>query len=272
MEQGNRKRIATVKHPTIEAVLNAMFRFERAEQAIARMNAVRDFFVISKDQPTNEAAVRLWIKGFSITEDEEKTGFLGNFAVIRPRKVGEGKFTLYAEKETIPLHLHPQKKRPRRKHPDWGHPVLRSIKKRMIFKSVEEAQALLLTLHEEYPDVSIPTTGKLYIIVYTRTAQPPVQKFVLEIQVAPEGGFLIECRANTYQHTPRAAPASAENEGKKEDEANKGYFASMVELKRSKKRKKEPVRKGGKTADDLKKVTASRKKKADAPAEEAPKE
>lgn len=243
--QSSKKRIATAKHPTIEAVLNGMFRFEKAEQAIQRMSAIREFFVISKEQPEHEAAIRLWIKGFSLTEDEEKEGYIGNFAIIRPRKVGDGKYTLYAEKDTIPLKLHPQKLRPKRKHPDWGHPILRSIRKKTPFASVEEAQALLLKLHEEYPDVSIPVTGKLYIIIYTRTTRPPVQKFVLEIMVADKGGFYIECRENTFESTQKAIAATEAGVAKPADPAFSGeapgYFASMVELKRSKKKRKTPL-------------------------------
>lgn len=246
MQQGSKKRIATIKHPTIEAVLNGMFRFEKAEQAISRMAAIREFFVISKEQPEHEAAVRLWIKGFSLSEDEQKEGYIGNFAIIRPRKVGDGKFTLYAEKDTIELKLHPQKLRPKRKHPDWGHPILRSIRKKQMFPSVEEAQAILLKMHEEYPDVSIPVTGKLYIIIYTRTQRPPVQKYVLEIMVGDAGGFYIDCRENTYESTQKAIAATEAGETKPADPAftgeAPGYFASMVELKRSKKKRKTPLR------------------------------
>lgn len=257
--QGSKKRIATAKHPTIEAVLNGMFRFEKAEQAIQRMSAIREFFVISKEQPDHEPAIRMWIKGFSLTEDEQKEGYIGNFAIIRPRKVGDGKYTLYAEKDTIPLKLHPQKLRPKRKHPDWGHPILRSIRKKTMFPSVEEAQALLLKMHEEYPEISIPVTGKLYIIIYTRTHKPPVQKFVLEIMVGDKGGFYIDCRENTYESTQKAIAAAEKGETKPADPAFEGaapgYFASMVELKRSKKKRASPLKQA-----QQKKVPAAPKK------------
>lgn len=225
----SKKRYASASLPLMEAILNTLFRFSKEEQALKQLEELRERFILSKEQEDDNLSVRLWISDFSLTEEEIAQGYLGNFAVIRHRKIGDGKFTLYPEKLEIELKNHPQKKRPKRAHPDWGHPILRVIKKKPVFQSVEDAHALLMKLHEEYPEISIPTKNKLYIILYERLKKPPVRKYVLEIKVKEGGGFYIDNAENTYK--PKKVP---KQEGVLTDEEKvaKGYFTSMVELKK----------------------------------------
>ncbi len=195
----SQKKFASENNPTIEAIITKMFKFDSMEQAIGRLEAIKNHFTISsKLQSENENEVKLWIRGFEITEEEKKHGYLGNYAAIKIQKLDNGLYTLLAEKQGIDLKFHPQKVRPKRKHPDWGHPALRAIKKNTIFKTTEEAQKLLEQLHTEYPDISIPNPGKLYIIIYSKAVNmsSPVQKFILEIKVSENGGFYIDHRIN----------------------------------------------------------------------------
>jgi len=153
----NNKRLATEKNPSVEAIVNSLFRLENEEQAIEKINALKDNFIISSKLPPSDDAnaIKLWIRGYKITEDEEKKGVLGNYAEIRPLQLADGKFTLSAKKLDIALKFHPQRKRPKGKHPDWGHPCLRQVKKKKVFETIEEAQKILGQLHEEYPNISI---------------------------------------------------------------------------------------------------------------------
>lgn len=241
------KRLATEKHPTIEAVINGLFKFEKKEHALSRLNAIKEHFVVSAKLPKeeDENIIKLWIRGFQIDADEEKEGFLGNYALIKIKEVDK-KFSLIAEKQRIALKYHPQRRRPKRKHPDWGHPCMRVIKKGTVFETIEEAQKVLAQLHEEHPLVSIPAVNKLYVILYSKAYNPPIKKFVLEIKTAREGGFFIESKENNYVKkepvvNTRSAEKPTENTGEKQD---KGYFTSMVELRKSKKSqmKKPPAR------------------------------
>ncbi len=197
-EANSGKRLATEKHPTIESVVNGLFKFTNMEDAVAKLNTIKEHFVISAKLPKdeNENTVKLWIRGFQIDDEEEKEGFLGNYALIKIKEE-DNKFSLIAEKQKIALKYHPQRKRPKRKHPDWGHPCMRVIKKGTVFENTEAAQKVLNQLHEEHPLVSIPAVNKLYVILYSKAYNPPIKKFVLEIKPA-EGGFIIESKENNY--------------------------------------------------------------------------
>lgn len=251
-----RKRYATVLHPTIEAVVSALFRLPSEEAAMKRLASIRDYFIISRSEsrdgkevladtetatPPAEAdprELKLWIKGFGVSEEDEKKGFLGNYALLRVTALEGGKWTITAEKLDVPAKNHPQRKRIIRHHPNWGHPVLRNVKKKKLYPSPEEARKALLQLHEEFPDVSIPNNDKLFIITYARTTDGsnPIQKIVLEIKPSGHDGCIIDWRPNDPAR--RKLPGSAESkkpadaEGKGEE---KGYFTTMVEIKRRRK-------------------------------------
>lgn len=232
-------------HPTIGAVLAGTYRFASEEQAKQQLQIFRDHFVLSRHQneEAGENSIILWIKGYSITPEEKKGGYTGNYAVVGLKKLPEGKHTLQATKLESELKYHPQRQRPAHKHPNWGHPILRSVKKKRIYATVEAAQAELQLLHEEYPQVTIPLTNKLYLIIYSRQQTPPAQKYVMEIKVGEEGGFYIDAYPNEYKggkELPGTKPEASDEAKAKEKEAAGGYFTSMVALKRSRKKKPEP--------------------------------
>ncbi len=233
------KKFATTTNPTIEAAITGLFRFDKPEKASLKIQAIRDHFVISsKLQTSNMNEVKLWIRGYELTPEEEKQGYLGNYAAIKLKTLDNGLFTLVAEKQRINLKFHPQRVREKRKHPDWGHPALRTVRKKSIFKTIDEAQKILEQLHTEYPDVSIPNPGKLYIIIYSKALnmRPPVQKFILEIKTNQEGGFYIDYKANAYN---KKEPTKVE-EAVKEPA---GYFTSKVALQKVKKNSRKPKKK-----------------------------
>ena len=180
----------------------------------------------------------LWVKGYGLTKEEEEEGFLGNFGRIYIKKTEEGKFTLLLEKIEKPIRLHPQKKRNRHKHPNWAHHVLRKIKKGHVYTIPTEATEDLEILHEEFPDISIPAKGKLFIMVYKKPENEgdiPVEKIVLEQKLMQDGTVIIEWKANERK---KLESAYIEEKNKQKEEVKKeepqGYFTSMVSLKRNK--------------------------------------
>lgn len=217
---------ATVKNPTIEAIVNGLFRFDDPAKAVERLHTLKQYFTIAKDQPEEPLQIRIWINGYDITEEEEKLGHMGNFAIVQCYEPEENKFGLIAHKEEVELKFHPQRRRRISKHPNWGHPVLRLVKKGQTYDSIEEARAKLAQLHEEYPNISIPCTSKMYIIIYSRDKKPPVQKYVLEIKANEENKFYIEATENKYKRTKSPTQATKEN-----TEAV-GSFTAKVLLKR----------------------------------------
>jgi hypothetical protein len=245
-------KYANIKNPNIEAVAEGRFRFANKAQAVERLEVFRENFILSRKHPDSnkKESIILWIRGYSITPEEFDKGYLGNYALFSIHEAGESKFTLQATKLDSELKYHPQRHRPKRQHPNWGHPVMRGIKKGKRYPSIEAAEADLQKLHEEFPTVSIPANAKLYTMVFSRQddSKNPVKKYVLEIESTKEGDFIIVSKPNNYESMqPSAGGKSAS--GSKGPQAAvptaptapKGKFTAMVELKRSKRGKKAPA-------------------------------
>lgn len=261
------ERYASISDALISAAIYGMFRFTESEQAKTRIEAIQNAFVTSRFSPDAKEdkategvpAIRLWIRGFDVSEEEETQGFLGHYADIMAASLAKGKYTLIARKVALPLKNHPHKRTPTRSHPNWGHPVLRILKnKQRRFKTPEEALEVLMRLHEEFPDVTIPNPTKLYAMVYNRKLKPPVQKYVFEIKTHKEGGFFIDYRVNmpTAKKPATNKPKPSINENTKtavDKEEVTGYFTSKVALERTKKKRKIPVKKA--TSSKAKKTT-----------------
>ncbi len=219
-----KQKTAIVTHPLIEAVVSEMFDFDSHDQALKQLRSIRRQFITltadmagsimgSDDKEAAEAkeilqppssrpeSVVLWIKGYAITRDEEKAGHLGNVAQITTRKIvrqsesgeSETRYSLFAEKIALPLEDHPQRKEPKRQHPNWAHSVLRSVRQGKVYNTPDEARKVLETFHREFSGVSIPGQDKLGIIVYSRSKerQLPIQKIVLRIVMLDEG---VKCK------------------------------------------------------------------------------
>lgn len=205
------RKYATAHHPTIEALVNGLYRYTDRKQAASRFQSISTNFVLSKEQPAStseDPAVLFWIKGFGVTPEEEAAGFTGHFCEMRIGTTGKGLFTLTANKVEKPITTHPQKKRLQSKHPNWGHPVMRAIKKSKVYASLEEASSELELLHVEFPEVSIPGVNKLFIILYEKREgiKQPTRKVALELQ-AKDGGFTIICRDNEKPAGPKSKQA-----------------------------------------------------------------
>lgn len=240
------RKVAFASHPLIEAVVKQLYRFSDTNQAVRRLDQLRRQFEISSEQETADGTeLKLWIKGFAISDEEQKQGYLGHYARVRPRKVAEGHIILLAEKDEVPLLQHPQRQRPRQKHPNWGHPILRAVKKKTIYPNLMEAQSELERLHREYPDTSIPNLNKLHILVYAKDPSGqgnPTRKVTLAIQHTPDGGYFIfaqQHKARPINRKKRRPPVtlSAALTGMELPEgvqAIQGRFTALVEMKRKK--------------------------------------
>ena len=130
--------------------------------------------------------------------------------------------------------------RQKQKHPDWGYKLLREIKKNKVYKTLADANKVLEKLHLEFPQASIPGIGKLYLMVYRKEKDSkiiPLQKYVFEVDVAKSGGYVIEYRLNTSGAAKKPAGKALPPKAKAEPKQELGYFTSLVNLKRSKKKK-----------------------------------
>lgn len=237
-----KKKYASIKNPTIEAILGEHFRFADADQAKTRLEALNETFITSRlpeDVDPDPKELKLWIRGFGLSSAMREKGYIGNYARFEVKRAEKGKWTIAPVLLSIDKKYHPQRRQPPRRHPNWGHPIMRDIQKNRVHKEVETAQNELARLHELFPEVSIPLTNKMYIMVYQKTddGQPPIKKWVLEIKATEDGsGFYIDNYPNTYQADARekAAEASAKEEAPVKKEAV-GKFTSAALLKKSRK-------------------------------------
>lgn len=221
MTTQKQKKTATVRNPSIEAVVKQLLRLPSEEMALKKMAGIRSHFVVSKQhiEQSDTPNLMLWIKGFEVSKAELKEGYLGHFAVIAPKKLPDDRWTLTATKIEFELAKHPQRKYQAKKqrHPNWGHPLLRKIKKGISDLTLEEGVAMLMKLHEEYPDASIPGELKLYLMIYKKAdkGEKPITKWVFEMvdMVESPGLYRITCATNEPSQKPAtAAKAPAANQ------------------------------------------------------------
>ncbi len=227
----SRHRYANALSVEIAAAVNGLYRFNTAEQAERKLQGIRRNFTIAREQEeTKLPSLTLWMRDFEVTEAEAASGGVGNFGCLMVEELEDGLYTITAYKREKPLKLHPVRRRPASRTPNWGHPILRSIKKGKQYPTLEEAQLELQALQMEYPDTTLPAQNKLFLMVFSRREDPknPIKKYVLEIENLQGGGFTISCAENDYKPRPVKVPETATAKEKT------GHFASMVAVKRKK--------------------------------------
>ena len=236
-EEGKTKKtLANVKSPIIDAVIHQRYTFSKKDDALKKIEYISGRFVQSTlAESVAEGCTVLWIRDYQLSESEVSSGCIGNYAVLYPDKTPDGKYTVAARKLEIEPAKHPQRKRTKSKHPDWGYWVLRRIKKNWRYGSIDEAYNDLMQLAEDFPEVSIPGQNKLYTIVYRKTEDEslPLFRIVLEVEALPEGGFTISCKENTFK---RDKQQERKEEDEKAEPEQMGRFTSMVTVKRNKRR------------------------------------
>ena len=245
MPNTHKKKLADIQFPTIATVMDQLLRLGNEQQAIDFLQNIETHFVISRYQINEENkrhSVILWIKDYDVTPEEDAKGYIGNFAAITYKAVGK-KLTLYPTKIFLDLKQHPQRKYINtQKHPNWGHPILKAIKKKKTYKTIEAAHADLARVHEQFPTASIPTKRCLYVMVFSRAedTKKPIQKYVLEPKALPEGGYYIAVTLNEGKRPkkPESKKVIPKIPKTSEDvKAPQGKFTSKEALRRSKKRK-----------------------------------
>lgn len=111
------KRIASISHPIIHALINRLFKFTTQEDALNYVEKLKSKFIFSRKIKTsnneNTHSSILWIRNYSLTNEELNQGYTGNFAEITCDR-SDNVYTLMANKLDTPLVLHPQKNEKKR--------------------------------------------------------------------------------------------------------------------------------------------------------------
>jgi len=232
----NKERYASIDNIHINAAINGMYRFSSEREAIEKLQYFKSQFTTSKklaDESPPRECVLLWIKDYEVDAKQDRDGYLGNYAFFTYEQLEDNNYTITTTKLNIDLKRHPRRKRPKANMPNWGHPILRSVKKGKVYPTIDAVTEELQKLHMEYPTTSVPAQNKIYVMIYGRRDNPknPVQKYVLEIASVQGGGFKIDYYANEYEAPDKTTPKTT-TETKKEEPM--GHFASMVAAKRNK--------------------------------------
>lgn len=238
-----KKHLASLQDPTIEAIAEGMFRFAAQSQAISLMQRLSEQYAIARDQdplpPGGCPTLKLWIRDFEVTKDEASKGFKGNFVRVQVKGIAEDKYTLVAQKLSLPLTQHPHSERPKRRHPNNGHPVIRAAQRNKVFPEIEQARLALIQMHEEFPETSIPGRDKLHVLLYSRQYKPPIRKVTIRVVPAEGGnGYRFDVSDNVRkpkEEMQEAVSATTEATPKPEKKKVDGKFTSLVALSRKKK-------------------------------------
>ena len=226
-------KYASVNNPVIAAAIQGLYSFTNQIQAKKFLKQIIDHHIISKVPEKLDNEATMWIKGYELSEEQKYEGYKGNFGIFRVVQKDRTKFTIAVEKIEVEIKNHPVREYKKKDNPNWGHPVLRAIKKKKIYNKIEDAQRDLLFLQEEFPMVSIPAAGKLYTMIYEKVGdKSKVNKYVLELQNTPEGKYFISFKLNDSKKTSHVTPST-----KSAEPQAVGEFTSKILLKRNKKKK-----------------------------------
>ena len=225
------KKYASINHPIISAILNNDYKLPTYESAADLLIKIKETFIISKEQEEmlSKGKLRLWIRGYLLTEQERELGAVGNMCQLKITKQNDGSHIISTTKEELTPSKHPIRKRKNANMPNWGHPVLRQIKKEHVYGKFEEAAEDLYNLHQEFPDTTIPGRDKLDLMIYSRKPGEDPERKKYRLQIKPlEKEFVIEI----IEKKPNQPKTSS----KKDDIDIVGKFTAKAVLSKKKKK------------------------------------
>lgn len=223
-------RIASVEDALILAAVRGYYHYDHEWQAEETLAKIHNDYLRSKESTPEK--VKLWVRGFNITKDEKAMHYRGNFALLAKVEAAGGKWSIRAEKIDVPLAKHPEKERPKERHPNWGHPVLRAVETGKLFDGLEIARAFLHSLHAEYPDATIPGKDVVHVMVYRRKDDEasPIEKISLKVKPQSDGG----AKLVVMKKKPKAKPLP--NQTPPAELETKGKFTTLIKKSRARKK------------------------------------
>ncbi|MFG2311383.1 AAA family ATPase [Streptomyces sp. NPDC048566] len=207
-----RTHYASVRNPSVRAVVEGQYRYPTRDQALAQLRVITTTFTRSRqlsDAEDDPDASVLWITGYALTPEETQRGVRGHYARVRVAPRDDG-WTLLAEPVETAIRPPVQPRPPAnprapRDAPNWGHPVLRRVRRNgrspaaAPYPTWAAAQRDLDVLRDEFPKVAIPTLGRLYTLVWEGGRRErglvPTVRYVMSIEEC-DGGYLIRAQLN----------------------------------------------------------------------------
>ena len=185
-------RFFNIHNIKFSALKEGTLRYSTLAQAQNELNSLKTQYITSrKSEPNKTSFIIFWIYNYELTEEEIEQGYIGNFAKIMIKMLANKLYTLVIEKFPEEVRCHPQKKRDTHHlHPNFGHPIIRSVKKGKKYQNEKDAQYQLERLHIEHPSTIPATRNKLYLMIYSKCDTPPIKKFILEVKYDGDKFFL----------------------------------------------------------------------------------
>lgn len=187
---------ASMKHSSIQELANHLAGEMNLEFARRKLNHFSESFATEskKDGQESREHLILWISDYEITPEEKTKGHLGNFAKIAITPTKKGLFRLVMEKVARRVNAHPRRLIPERLHPNAGHPAIRNMQRRKVYRTIEEAREDLADLRR-FPKTSLINPDTCKTVVYSKEyitpeRNSPVLTWHLHIEEC-EGGFRI---------------------------------------------------------------------------------
>ncbi len=241
---------ASLGHVLIEHTVQGEWYFASQKQALVKLQEIAKNFITENPHEFNvlPPSLVLWIKNYDLSAADRTRGLMGKFAHISAVRGDDGFWTLRAEPLVVNLLRHPHRSK-RSKYPSWANPILKKIVVGEAFATLEAAQDALSALHEGYPKASTPGLNKIHLGVMGRDdkGEPLLQKFVLMVTPAEEGkqGFVVALKDVSITRSQKnksvksnkvARVAKTTTENPLVEDAVKGYFSSMIEMRKKTKR------------------------------------
>jgi hypothetical protein len=212
----DKKYYAFAEHDSIQAMLHSLYRLQTFEQAQMITNQLAEKFILAPkfSDPTDKKSFVLFVRDL-MTPEQSKLGYLGNFGKISIHKLPGGKWTLTLTVLDVPLKKHPKRKTVPRPHPNMGHPLLRSASRNKTWPTMQAANADLMKLHEEFPEISVPGVNRLRIMTYIKAEKgtSPIQRLELNVVKRDEGVYAITIKnmSKTRRQIPPQQPSVTED-------------------------------------------------------------
>lgn len=232
---------ASINNTIIQAIISGSYKFVTREKGQEFILKLKDKFVLGKnyEELAKQGKARLWIRGYKITAKEQEEGALGNYALLELVDLPDGTTAIAVEKEEVPINLHPQRKRKTARMPNYGHPALRLAKKGTEFERYEDIAEILLNLHNEFPDTTIPNKDRVDLMIYSRDKEggkPKTDKMRLSIKPSGEKFILSLDEKEAPKPKEKIMPQNPEDAAPASDNQIIGKFTAMALMKKKKKK------------------------------------
>lgn len=245
MVKKTEKHYAHFEHETVQAMLHSLFRFQTAMQAQLVSNRFADEVILSPrmSDPKDRRAIILWVRDLDVTEEQRQEGYLGNYAKISLLQLPNGKWTLSMTRIDMPLKRHPVKANLSRRYPNTGHPVIRGVERAKKYPTMQAANDVLMAMHEEFPEVSVPGVNRLRIKMYQKAEKGmnPVQRVELTVAKLDEGEYVIRMRSLSAIRRSTTEKSEAGMKAVKalvrDDKPSEGPYTMMVNKRRKRKKR-----------------------------------